>query len=137
MRFSARRLVLSTLTTVTVIGATPAVLFADPIRLQSREEDRLAKDLEKRHPSPGKHLGWYDKTRKVKPEPDRRRDPNSPEGDGGRLIDREPGAPDDSGGPHFQPPKVTPEPGTLALLATGIGAVALRSWRRRHLRPRA
>ena len=118
MRFNAMRFVLSTLT-VTVIGATPAVLSADAIRLQSREEERLAKDLQKKHPNPGLHLGWYDKAAKGKPKPDSRPGPDE---DGGRLVYPEP----------RQTPPIAPEPSTLALLATGIGAVAVRSWQRRQ-----
>jgi PEP-CTERM motif-containing protein len=119
MRFTAMRFVLSTLTTVTVIGATQAVLSADAIRLQSREEERLAKDLQKKHPNPGLHLGWYDKAAKGKPKPDSRPGPDE---DGGRLVYPEP----------RQTPPIAPEPSTLALLATGIGAVAVRSWQRRQ-----
>ena len=126
MRFTAMRLVLSALTFI-ALAAMPTTLSADAIRLPS-EDDRLAKDLLKKHPSPGRHLGWFNKPATGKSKPDQRpgRDARNhrpgPDADGGRLIDREPNL----------TPIATPEPGTLALLATGIGAAAVRSWRRRH-----
>jgi PEP-CTERM motif-containing protein len=130
MRLNLTRLLLWTFAAVAVTIAQ-ATLSADTIRLRSAEDDRLANNgNHKKHPDRGRHLGWYmqgTKGTKRTPPPKRRAALEQPDLGGGRLIDREPGVSDASG-----PLQATPEPGTLALLVTGIGGVAIRTWRGRR-----
>ena len=130
MPSNVTRWVISALGAMGLVTTQP-VLSADTIRLKSQDEHHSGKaeqtkdkqkpkSKHKEHDNRGRHLGSQVDSRKPKPE--RRPAQNESRG-GGRLIDRE---------PEREQSNPVPEPGTLSLLAMGIGAAALRAWRGRR-----
>jgi PEP-CTERM motif len=139
MRFSLTRLVLLVLTAIAVVSFQ-AALSADKIRPETKSERHGAKETEQhlntghvRHGSETRQRGADAKEhgKDFKPEPDRRPVKDEPDEGGGRLIPREPGSSEGSGGVEFEQPSPVPEPGTLSLLAMGLGGAAV-AWRRRR-----
>ena len=134
MRLGMKRMTLSVLAALAATLTMSAVLYADPFRVKPKDDCGAAKLHQEKHPNPGRHVGWdhqYWKAscKDASPGPDGRpadggsdRDPADEEGGGSGVI-------------HVPPLKVTPEPGTLALLATGVAGAALARRRRRQNRP--
>ena len=132
MRFSMTRVTPLLFATMAVTLTMSAALLADPVRLKSQDDCHGKKAKQLKPGNPGRHLGWEHqdwKTGCKEAGPSGR--PGKDTSDRG-VGEEESGAGDTSDVIHVEPLKVTPEPGTLALLATGIAGAALARRRRRN-----